>query len=511
MCYDWTGGDSARRAEGEMADRRQPRVTGDPEGIGAVLTRLRLARGYSQLRLAERLCVVAGTPTVTRHEVSRWEREERVPGPFWLSWLAVVLDTTLPELEAAVATGRREPPGARRPAADQHRLWRPPSAGELLAGLGHATGNDLRELAHAWLAGPPELSPEPGIPTGPAGRAEPERLPVPSGPPPVPGSGAALDRLEVRLCELRRMDDLIGGIDLVSLIDRELRAAIGVLQAAGGSRSRLRALLLVGQFAQLTGWVHADAGDPAGARRAYRIALRAAAAGGDRQFAGHVLGCLSHLVLADGDPHQALLLAHTARSGASPGASAFTRALLLQRVALAAAACGERREGHAALAAAERAADRSRPEREPPWLYWLDSPEQSAMIGRCLIALGRSLRGTRQLSIPRRPTGPRTAALYAAWLARGYLELGEVEVACRVAMRGLRNAIRAGSARAATGLRQLHPLLLRHSDVPAVRNYQRLVTAVAELLPAPVPPARGPAGTRQPAGGGAHPGRPPPG
>lgn len=72
-----------------------------PERIGSLLSHLRLARGLSQLRLAELLCAAAGTPTVTRHEVSRWERGERVPGRFWREWLAVVLDVPLERLEAA--------------------------------------------------------------------------------------------------------------------------------------------------------------------------------------------------------------------------------------------------------------------------------------------------------------------------------------------------------------------------------------------------------------------------
>ena len=49
------------------------------ESLGPVLTRVRLARGWSQLRVAELLCAASGTPTVTRHELSRWEREERIP------------------------------------------------------------------------------------------------------------------------------------------------------------------------------------------------------------------------------------------------------------------------------------------------------------------------------------------------------------------------------------------------------------------------------------------------
>lgn len=71
------------------------------EQLGAILVRLRQDKGYSQLRVAERLCAVSGVTTVTRHEVSRWERQERIPSAFWLRWLAEALEVSVYELEAA--------------------------------------------------------------------------------------------------------------------------------------------------------------------------------------------------------------------------------------------------------------------------------------------------------------------------------------------------------------------------------------------------------------------------
>lgn len=77
------------------------------ETLGALLTRVRQAQGRTQLRIAEMLCAASGIPTVTRHEVSRWEREQRLPGGHWLRWLAVVLEVPLDELERAAAASRR--------------------------------------------------------------------------------------------------------------------------------------------------------------------------------------------------------------------------------------------------------------------------------------------------------------------------------------------------------------------------------------------------------------------
>jgi transcriptional regulator with XRE-family HTH domain len=83
-------------------------AAGQPETIGALIARVRAEQGVTQLRLAARLCASAGVSTVTRHEVSRWEREERIPTGYWLSWLALALDTPLEALERAAATARRQ-------------------------------------------------------------------------------------------------------------------------------------------------------------------------------------------------------------------------------------------------------------------------------------------------------------------------------------------------------------------------------------------------------------------
>jgi transcriptional regulator with XRE-family HTH domain len=88
------------------------------ETIGELIARVRGEQGISQLRLAARLCAAAGTSTVTRHEVSRWERGDRVPTAYWRAWLAVTLDRPVDELERAAEASRR-----RR--AEPSRGWPP--------------------------------------------------------------------------------------------------------------------------------------------------------------------------------------------------------------------------------------------------------------------------------------------------------------------------------------------------------------------------------------------------
>ncbi|WP_433386668.1 helix-turn-helix domain-containing protein [Micromonospora sp. KLBMP9576] len=426
--------------------------------LGPLLARLRLAHGWSQSRVAAELCAAAGVPTLSRHEVSRWERQLRLPGDFWLGWLAVVLAVPVDLLTAAAARTRD--------------LGAPPASG------GSRPRAALLALAQRWLADPRAVL-LPGPPTAATREA-------------AGGWGGP-----VRLAELRRLDDLVGGADLAGLGAYRLGRAVRSMSGRGPS-ARRRLLPELAESAQLAGWLAADAGDAAGALGTYRLALRAAATAGDPGLAGHVLGCASHLLTGSGDPGNALVLARTAYAGARGSASPGLRALLLHRVALAAALAGRAGAARQALDAARRVTDAPEPGREPPWLYWLDGPELAAMAGRTLVALGRPRPAEAPLHAVRRRS-PRTSAIYGGWLARGYLQLGEVERACAVAGEALLDAVRAGSPRALGELAEVRRRLAGHGDEPAVRRYRALAATAAAYLPRSGPTS-GPVGRRTPEG-----------
>ncbi len=60
--------------------------------VGALIRDLRVARGWSQGQLAGRLCDISGRDTLSREDVSRWERGKVIPGPYWVGHLALALD-----------------------------------------------------------------------------------------------------------------------------------------------------------------------------------------------------------------------------------------------------------------------------------------------------------------------------------------------------------------------------------------------------------------------------------
>ncbi|MFI6231820.1 transcriptional regulator [Micromonospora echinospora] len=449
-----------------------------PELSGPLLARFRLARGWSQAQLAARLCATAGVATLSRHEVSRWERQVRVPGEFWLDWLAVVLKIPRERLSGAAAASRRTDA---YPVPDGSRARR-----AMLA------------LAQRWLADPDGSLLPPGPPTGGGPTAHTPTARTPTGG--MPGddeathvSGptrddrAAPDDPAGWLAGLRRLDDLSGGADLAGLGASRLGRVARAVRLAGPS-GRRRLLPVLAEAAQLAGWLAADAGDPAGGLTAYRLGLRAATAAGDRMLAGHVLGSASHLLAGVGDPAGALSLARAAYTGTGPDAPAGLRAVLLHRVALAAALDGRHATAGQALAAARRVADRHDPRREPPWLYWLDPTELAAMTGRTLTVLGRPLRAEPLLRAGCRPGQPRATAVYGGWLAHAYLDLGEVEQSCAVAGEALLAAVRAGSVRAAGQLAEVGRRLAAQRAEPAVRRHAALVTAARPYLPRRVTP-----------------------
>ena len=467
-----------------------------PPLLGPLLAELRLARGWSQQRLAHELCAASGVPTLTRHEISRWERQLRHPGEVWLGWLAVVLGVPGGLLAEAAARSRRhcaapapvDRAGSRSRAAllALAQRWLADPSGSLLGGapvgplpalarpdlssslLGGAPVGPLPALAGPDLSGPDD-EPSTGGPAGAARRTGPGT-----------GSGQSTRPIADELAELRRWDDLLGGADLAGHAAHRLRRAARALPGAG-SVARRRLLPVLAEAAQLTGWLAADAGNLTGGLDAYRLALRAAAAAGDRAFAGHVLGAASHLFAGAGDPAAALTLARTGYAGCRDAASPGLRALLLHRLALAAALGGRPRAARQALDAAGWISGPD-PGREPPWLYWLDDAELAAMTGRTLVALGRPGSAAPLLQpVVRAPGHPRRAAIYGGWLARGYLQLGEVERACAVAGDALLDAVRAGSPRALGPLTEVRRRLAPHE--PAVRRYVALLAAARPYLP----------------------------
>ncbi|ARP70326.1 transcriptional regulator [Streptomyces pluripotens] len=392
------------------------------ETIGELVRRLRLARGWSQRRLAEALAEAApGRVPPTRNDVSRWEIGTRSPRE-WLPFLARVLQVPREMLEMAKAVQPVEPAPRVRSVAD----FLP--EGDPLAPLRTRTGRRI-------------------------------------------GAGQVAD-LAQRVHGLRLADDVVYGKDLIGPALRELRAAVKLYREGthteGVGRELLRA---IGELAQIAGWVASDAGEHAEAERIYRLGMSAAQAAGDGVLSGNVAGSLAYQWSNTGRTADAVGLAQAALKDAGPHAPAKARALYLDRVAWAHTRAGQDRPAMTALGeAAEALSEDSAGTVSPSYLYWMDAGELQVMEARVYTELHRPLRAVPLLTdvLGRYDAShARELALYLSWLAVAYADANEPEAAAGTAARMLALG-QSGSERTAERTRIVLDRLRAYRNVPEV-------------------------------------------
>ncbi|WP_433080060.1 helix-turn-helix domain-containing protein [Dactylosporangium sp. CA-052675] len=90
-----------------------PPATQAEQAFGELLAHHRRQIGLSQQELAARICIESGRPTVTRHEVSRYERGRRLPTWALLTAIASSLNVPADEVRHAAAKERQRRRGAR--------------------------------------------------------------------------------------------------------------------------------------------------------------------------------------------------------------------------------------------------------------------------------------------------------------------------------------------------------------------------------------------------------------
>ncbi|MFB9799586.1 helix-turn-helix transcriptional regulator [Streptomonospora salina] len=383
-----------------------------------MLRRFRESRGWSQARLAEALCSAAERPTVTRHDVSRWERGKRVPR-VWLPVLAEVLGAPRGTLErATVADSGPEPP-------ETLAALLPP--GDAVAPLRSRTGRRVGQTT--------------------------------------------ADDLAARAHGLRLADDVLAGGDVIVPAFRELDAALRVLRESAHSHAVRRELLrAVGELAQVAGWVASDAAD-ARAEPTYRLGLDAAREAEDAPLAAQLAGSLAYHRSNNGRVADGVALSVAAVAEAGPEAPGKTRALFHDRAAWAHTQAGDAQAAVRALAEAHEALSEADGD-APDWAYWVDESELEVMDARVYTELRRPLRAVPLLSRVLRDypaTSTRERALYESWLAVAYADANEPEQAAEVAARVVALAGDVASARASDRVRAVLSRLSDFRDVPEVR------------------------------------------
>ncbi|MEU3165172.1 helix-turn-helix transcriptional regulator [Streptosporangium sp. NPDC006930] len=444
--------------------------------IEELIKQFRQAKGLTQASLADRLARVSGQATITRNEVSRWERGKRLPLA-WLPWLSIVLDLPLAMLDQAVVLSRAKRLGITPLSVNGDRLtlfsdgWTRESNEAMAAGLA-AEGEALSEesalrVAHEWL-----IVEAPQLHEIRSGRRVGHSL---------------IDKIETRVDHLRHLDDYMGGTDLHALVSRELEATVTVVREAAYREDVGRRLLkAVGELCQLAGWVTSDAGLYDRARTYYVNGIQAAHVAADEPTAANLLSSLSYQMANVGDPRQAATIARTAVKGTERSSTPLTRALLLERVAWAHAKAGDSAITERAVGEVDRVFEQHGDgDEDPKWVYWLDRGEVDVMAGRCFTELGRPLKAEPLLTQgldTYDATRAREFSLYLSWLADAYAQAREIEQATEAAAKSLNLAVKVNSARVTDRIEAIRSRLRPFADTAAVRRFEDLYQSTLEAI-----------------------------
>lgn len=402
--------------------------SGNSEEFGAYLAHLRREAGKSQRRLAEILCELSGCPTVTRHEISRYERGERTPR-FWLPYLAEVLGVSLDELERRAYLGGSDRSAGRHPDT---------------------------EIAA-------ESAAQDDTPFGRFRDAAGRRI----------GRDTVAD-LFTRIHRLRLADDVLAGGDLIGLAMRELDMALTLHREAGFTEKVGQSLLsAIGELAQITGWIASDAGRDQHAQEVYRLGISAAREAGDRALAANLVGSLAYHETNAGSRETGTVLASAALGEAGDDAPPRAKALFWDRLAWTYAKTDQTSSAIRALGEASEALARGGSEDEPAYLYWVDESELRIMEARVYVELRRPLRAVPILTevLGRYDsTHTRELALYLSWLAVALADANEPEEAAHTTRRMLELSANMPSERTARRSHTVLTCLRPFRELPEIRD-----------------------------------------
>jgi hypothetical protein len=323
------------------------------------------------------------------------------------------------------------------------------------AALERSAVEDVERLSHMWL-----ISDPPQVIELKAGRRVSEAL---------------VSAVEHRVIQLRRADDFITGSASRDLMRSEVNATVRLLSEGTLTEEQARRVLTaIGELAQLGAWVAADGGLLDEAARYVRGGVLAARAAGNAPLAANIISTFSYQAANTANPREALVLARTAYQGSRHDATPVTRALLLERIAWAAAKSGELRDCEQALGMVDESFSGGPSDHDPDWLYWLNREEIDVMAGRCYTELKQPARAASLLTNAiARYDNPsvRENSLYLSWLADDYVQLAEIEHAAGIATQMAALAARTSSARTDTRLHYIAGQLGPYRDTASVADF----------------------------------------
>ncbi|GIG59700.1 hypothetical protein Lfu02_40720 [Longispora fulva] len=276
---------------------------------------------------------------------------------------------------------------------------------------------------------------------------------------------------EQRLPQLRKIEAAIGGGNIRSVVDTELRLVTDLIAHGSYTADIAQRLFTVaGELGCVAGWTSFDAGWHAAAERYWVAALHAAHTAGDRGLGANVLKCMSLQRVDAERPTEALGIARAGLEGAR-NAQGPVVAMLAVRQARTHAMLGDASECEQLLLLASQAMERPENRPTPHWAAYFDRSEYCAQVAACYQQLGRHQTTNEWLTqaLAQQPEDRnRDRATYLIWHADAVLNLGDVEHACALVSQAVPDIAVARSARNQKRLNDIHAKIKIHRNVPAV-------------------------------------------
>jgi transcriptional regulator with XRE-family HTH domain len=215
----------------------------------------------------------------------------------------------------------------------------------------------------------------------------------------------------------------------------------------------------------LAAWMTYDSTpDNSLAQRYFIQALALAQAGNDRRLGASILDAMSHQATYTGRFGEAANLARAAITGSQRIATPTLTAHFHAMEARALARMGDAKGCDRSLAEAVREFERRNSDDDPAWIRYFNESELSAEFGHCLRDLGRATDAvqyaSRSLAAVDESAFMRSDFFAMMVLADSYLDAGECEQACGVALNALTAGEQIRSARCVKYLSEFHQRLI---------------------------------------------------
>ncbi len=291
-------------------------------------------------------------------------------------------------------------------------------------------------------------------------------------------SAGVVDRLPAMIAELRAMDDVAGGGDVLSLAQYHFGWVAGLLdQSSYGDATGRKLHVALAELGQFIGWVCYDTAQHGLAQRYYIAGLRAAHTADDRLLGAHILGSMAYQAAHQGQPGEAVTIIDTAVAGTRGQQTPRLLAELYIRKAHGFAVLKDASACTAAISQARTHVEQAGNDDDPSYLYWVRPAEITASAGECLLRLGQADQAAacmeRGIALFDAPFD-RDRQYYVAHVAVALARPGrqrDVEAAASKGMEAIGLAESLSSARSVDLIRNLTQQLKPHHMVPAVRDF----------------------------------------